>query len=209
MVIPIKFTIPSIKHLKGTIFLRDTVTRIFLIDNNPFQSTRCIPSSPILGNSRAQITTQYKPNSITTIWTLHIIIMTMKNNNKCITAWPSNRILSQTTMKLMCLRTIQSVVLNLRLLKTIPGKHPTDKTTTIAVITLKTKSLARSMMMMMAKSKMPMKLIRTTMRWLVAFKIRLTYKTSSSRSSVTQTSNISKMYWIKMSRRRLEKSIEN
>ena len=209
MVIPIKFTIPSIKHLKGTIFLRDTVTRIFLIDNNPFQSTRCIPSCPILGNSRAQITTQYKPNSITTIWILHIIIMTMKNNSSCITAWPSNRTLSQTTMKLMCLRTIQSVVLNLRLLKTIPGEHPTDKTTTIAVITLKTKSLARSMMMMMAKSKMPMKWIRTTMRWLVAFKIRLTYKTSSSRSSVTQTSNISKMYWIKMSRRRLEKSIEN
>ena len=209
MVIPIKFTIPSIKHLKGTIFLRDTVTRIFLIDNNPFQSTRCIPSSPILGNSRAQITTQYKPNSITTIWTLHIIITTMKNNSSYITAWLSNRILSQTTMKLMCLRTIQSVALNLRLLKTIPGEHPTDKTTTIAVITLKTKSLARSMMMMMAKSKMPMKWIRTTMRWLVAFKIRLTYKTSSSRSSVTQTLNISKMYWIKMSRRRLEKSIEN
>ena len=209
MVIPIKFTIPSIKHLKGTIFLRDTVTRIFLIDNNPFQSTRCIPSSPILGNSRAQITTQYKPNSITTIWTLHIIITTMKNNSSYITAWLSNRILSQTTMKLMCLRTIQSVVLSLRLPKTIPGGHPTDKTTTIAVITLKTKSLARSMMMMMAKSKMPMKWIRTTMRWLVAFKIRLKYKTSSSRSSVTQTSNISKMYWIKMSRRRLEKSIEN
>ncbi len=126
--------------------------------------------------------------------------MNTKNKSSYITVWPFNKILSLTTMIIICLLTIPLVKPSLRQLRTIRGDLTAK--TTAAMITPETKSLASLMM----KTKIWMMKIMSRSEVL---NNKLTFKMSSSPSLVTQTLSTSRTYWRRMSRKRLERSIES